>query len=58
MDEEYDIVVCGTGLSECILAGLLSANGKKVLHVDRNSYYGGDSASVNLTNLWKKFRPG
>jgi len=58
MDEEYDVVVCGTGLKECILSGLLSVHGKKVLHVDRNSYYGGDCASLNITNLWEKFRPG
>jgi RAB protein geranylgeranyltransferase component A len=32
--------------------------GKKVLHVDRNPYYGGEGASLNLTNLWKVFRPG
>ena len=24
MDETYDVVVCGTGLIECILSGLLS----------------------------------
>ena len=24
MDEEYDVVICGTGLTECILSGLLS----------------------------------
>lgn len=30
--------------------------GKKVLHIDRNPYYGGEGASVNLTNLWKIFR--
>lgn len=58
MDEEYDVVVCGTGLSECILSGLLSVNGKKVLHLDRNNYYGAESASLNLTNLWEKFLPG
>ena len=28
----------------------------KVLVVDRNNYYGGESASLNLTNLYKKFR--
>jgi Rab GDP dissociation inhibitor len=32
--------------------------GKKVLHVDRNPFYGGEGASLNLTNLWKVFRPG
>jgi Rab GDP dissociation inhibitor len=27
-----------------------------VLHIDRNNYYGGDCASLNLTNLYAKFR--
>ncbi|KAF9127714.1 Rab GDP dissociation inhibitor alpha [Mortierella sp. 14UC] len=58
MDEQYDVVVMGTGLTECILSGLLSIEGKKVLHMDRNDYYGGDSASLNLTQLFKKFRDG
>ena len=64
MDENYDVVVCGTGLSECILSGLLSQEKKKVLHIDRNSFYGGtvsiilgEAASLNLTSLWKKFKP-
>ena len=30
MDEEYDAVVLGTGLTECIISGLLSVDGKKV----------------------------
>ncbi|KAJ3208183.1 Rab GDP dissociation inhibitor alpha [Dinochytrium kinnereticum] len=58
MDEEYDVIVLGTGLTECILSGLLSVEGKKVLHMDRNDYYGGASASLNLTQLYRKFRPG
>ena len=55
MDEEYDIIVLGTfigsiciytddsgtGLTECLLSGLFSVEGKKVLHLDRNQYYGG-----------------
>lgn len=28
------------------------------MQLDRNSYYGSDSASLNLTNLWKLFRNG
>ncbi|TYJ53281.1 hypothetical protein B9479_006095 [Cryptococcus floricola] len=56
MDEEYDVIVLGTGLTECILSGLLSVDGQKVLHIDRNDYYGGDSASLNLTQLYQKFR--
>lgn len=26
--------------------------------MDRNNYYGGECASLNLTNLYSKFRPG
>ncbi|OBZ83599.1 putative secretory pathway GDP dissociation inhibitor 1 [Choanephora cucurbitarum] len=58
MDEEYDVIVLGTGLTECILSGLLSVDGKKVLHMDRNDYYGAESASLNLTTFYNKFRPG
>ncbi|CAI2180138.1 14393_t:CDS:2 [Funneliformis geosporum] len=58
MDEQYDIIVLGTGLTECVLSGLLSVEGKKVLHMDRNDYYGGESASLNLTQLYRKFRSG
>jgi len=58
MDEEYDVIILGTGLKECILSGVLSVEGKKVLHMDRNSYYGGESASLNLTQLFEKFKEG
>ena len=30
MDEDYDAIVLGTGLKECILSGLLSVDGLKV----------------------------
>lgn len=56
MDEEYDVIVLGTGLKECILSGLLSVDGLKVLHMDKNDYYGGESCSLNLNQLWKRFR--
>ncbi|KAJ7549335.1 hypothetical protein O6H91_07G049300 [Diphasiastrum complanatum] len=56
MDEEYDVIVLGTGLKECILSGLLSVDRLKVLHMDRNDYYGGESTSFNLNQLWEKFR--
>ncbi len=29
MDEQYDAIVLGTGLTECIISGLLSVAGKK-----------------------------
>lgn len=56
MDEEYDAIVLGTGLKECILSGMLSVSGLKVLHMDRNKYYGGESASITpLEELFTKF---
>ena len=69
MNTNYDVIVLGTGLKECMLAGLLAKfpkktegeeqkKGAKILQLDRNGYYGSDSASLNLTNLWKHFRPG
>eukprot|EP01095_Lingulamoeba_sp_RSL-Kostka_P009955 TRINITY_DN3491_c0_g1_i1.p1 TRINITY_DN3491_c0_g1~~TRINITY_DN3491_c0_g1_i1.p1 ORF type:complete len:441 (+),score=176.11 TRINITY_DN3491_c0_g1_i1:171-1493(+) len=58
MDEEYDVIVLGTGLTECILSGLLSVNGMKVLHMDRNDYYGGASASLNLNQLFEQYGNG
>ena len=36
-DGEYDVIVLGTGLTECILSGLMSTQGKRVLHLDRNT---------------------
>lgn len=56
MDEQYEYIVLGTGLKECVLSGLLSVSGKKVLHMDRNNYYGGECTSMNpLEELYKKF---
>ncbi|KAH0252618.1 secretory pathway gdp dissociation inhibitor, partial [Aureobasidium melanogenum] len=52
---EYDVVVLGTGLTECVLSGVLSVKGKKVLHIDRNDHYGGEAASINIEALFKKY---
>uniref|UniRef100_A0A5F4W1J4 Rab GDP dissociation inhibitor n=1 Tax=Callithrix jacchus TaxID=9483 RepID=A0A5F4W1J4_CALJA len=44
-------------LQECILSGIMSVNGKKVLHMDRNPYYGGESSSITpLEELYKRFQ--
>jgi len=56
MDEQYDAIVLGTGFKECVLSGLLSVDGLKVLHMDRNNYYGGASASLNLNQVFQQFR--
>ncbi|CAO3600365.1 unnamed protein product [Absidia cylindrospora] len=57
MNEEYDVIVLGTGLTECILSGILSTEKKRVLHMDRNDYYGGETASLHLAQLYRQFRP-
>jgi len=57
-DGEYDAIVMGTGLKECIIGGLLSVMGMRILQVDRNPYYGGEAASLNLRDFFAKFRQG
>jgi len=58
MEDSYDVIVMGTGLKECILSGLLSVDGMKVLHLDRNGYYGGASASLQLNQLFEAYKKG
>lgn len=48
LPSEYDVIVLGTGLVESIVAAAASRCGKKVLHLDRNSYYGQLWATLNL----------
>lgn len=58
MEDSYDVIVMGTGLKECILSGLLSVDGMKVLHLDRNGYYGGACASLQLNQLYEQYKKG
>ncbi|KAF7191428.1 Rab proteins geranylgeranyltransferase component A [Pseudocercospora fuligena] len=44
----WDVVISGTGLPQSLLALALSRSGKKILHIDRNEYYGGDEAALSL----------
>ncbi|KAK8811445.1 hypothetical protein WA158_003179 [Blastocystis sp. Blastoise] len=55
-DGEYDAIVMGTGIKECILSGLLSAHGWKVLTIDRNRDYGEECATYHLSDLYEKFK--
>ncbi|KAJ2160545.1 hypothetical protein GGF46_002194 [Coemansia sp. RSA 552] len=50
---EFDLVVLGTGLEESLLASEVAATGQTVLHVDRNPFYGGLSASFTLSRLFE-----
>lgn len=56
-DGEYDAIVLGTGLTECVLSGILSVAGLRVLHCDRNDYYGAACASLNLNQMFEKYKP-
>lgn len=48
----------GTGLTECMLSGILSTAGLRVLHCDRNDYYGADCASLNLAQMFEQLGGG
>ncbi|MCJ1475542.1 Rab proteins geranylgeranyltransferase component A [Lambiella insularis] len=57
---EWDVVISGTGLPQSLLALALSRSGKKVLHVDRNDFYGGTDAALSLQDAeaWVKILNG
>ena len=43
-------------VQECVLASLLGIAGKKILHMDRNKYYGGESTSMTpLEDVKRQF---
>lgn len=56
MSAKYDVIICGTGLTECILSALFSVKGKQVLCIDRNSYNGGTCATFDMQKLFDIFR--
>ncbi|KAK4125334.1 hypothetical protein N657DRAFT_570811 [Parathielavia appendiculata] len=47
-DTLWDIVICGTGLQQSLLALALSRSGKKILHIDPNEFYGSAEAAFSL----------
>ncbi|KAF1991670.1 hypothetical protein K402DRAFT_409784 [Aulographum hederae CBS 113979] len=56
----WDVVIVGTDLHQSLLALALSRSGKKVLHIDRNDYYGGAEAALSLQEAddWVKAHQG
>ncbi|KAF3922794.1 hypothetical protein AA313_de0206841 [Arthrobotrys entomopaga] len=56
LEKGFDVLVMGTGLTETILSGVMSVEGKRVLHIDSNDYYGGDGASLKMSQVYKRFR--
>lgn len=51
LPKDYDVIVVGTGLTESIVSAALSRIGKIVLHIDRETFYGGESSSHSLGGL-------
>ncbi|CAL4957284.1 unnamed protein product [Urochloa decumbens] len=47
----FDVVLCGTGLPESVLAAACAAAGKTVLHVDPSPFYGSLYSSIPLPSL-------
>ncbi|KAL2871560.1 putative Rab geranylgeranyl transferase escort protein [Aspergillus lucknowensis] len=45
---QWDVTISGTGIPQSLLALSLSRSGKKILHVDKNAYYGGPEAALSL----------
>ncbi|XP_076826000.1 rab GDP dissociation inhibitor alpha-like [Clavelina lepadiformis] len=45
--EKYDVIILGTGFTECILGGILAKEGKKVLQLDRERFSGGANGCIS-----------
>ncbi|KNH05727.1 RAB GDP dissociation inhibitor alpha [Perkinsela sp. CCAP 1560/4] len=54
-EDTYDVILLGTGLTECIIGGVLATHGYRILHLDRNPFYGGEGASLNLSQVFERF---
>lgn len=51
LPDKCDVLICGTGLCESILAAALAWQGTNVLHIDANNVYGDSSACLSLSEL-------
>lgn len=47
----FDAIILGTGFTQTIVAAALAREGKTVLHLDENDYYGGESGAFGLKDL-------
>ncbi|KAJ1765666.1 hypothetical protein IW140_006394 [Coemansia sp. RSA 1813] len=50
-NENFDVLVLGTGPVEALVASELSDQGRKVLHIDRAPHYGGHHTSLTVSAL-------
>ena len=53
---DYDLIIAGTGLTECLVSGCFSQSGKKLLHFERSSEYGGFLKTKGIKDFikWSK----
>ena len=51
LPSSFDVIVLGTGLPEAMVSASLSRVGKKVLHIDRNEFYGAHWATFTFQSL-------
>ncbi|GAW22456.1 hypothetical protein ANO14919_119930 [Xylariales sp. No.14919] len=58
--ETWDTVICGTGLSQSLLALALSRSKKRILHLDANDFYGEHEAALSLqeADAWAQAHAG
>lgn len=47
-EDEFDVIIVGTSLTESILSAALSVAGARVLHLDENPFYGSHHATISL----------
>ncbi|KAI0172754.1 GDP dissociation inhibitor [Hypoxylon sp. FL1284] len=59
-DEPWDVIICGTGLQQSLLALALSRSKKRILHLDPNDYYGENEAAFSLqeADSWAAIHSG
>ena len=50
-DNKYDLLIEGTGLPQSILAAAVSRLGKKVIHIDKNTFYGSYWSALSIDQL-------
>lgn len=55
MDQSYDFIVFGTGITECVLSWAHASKGKKVLQIDKNATYGSELRTLAYSELASKF---
>ncbi|KAF4537420.1 hypothetical protein BFW01_g11415 [Lasiodiplodia theobromae] len=55
-ETRWDVLIAGTGVEQSLLALALSRSDKKILHVDKNDFYGGPQGAFSLqeADAWAK----